>query len=188
MEDDAKVAAVSRAKEILAGRPLFLDTETTGLDQGAEVVDIAVVDLDGRVVLNELVRPCKPIPVAASAVHGIRDADVAGAPSFAELWSRLREALAGQTVVIYNRDFDVRMLEQSARACGITDRLPMTAHCAMVLYAQYWGDWSDYFEDYRWQRLEEAARQQGVRVEATHRALADAELTRRLMLAMVENG
>lgn len=52
----ARQAAVRWAIDIV-GRDdvVYLDTETTGLGPDAEIVDIAVVDQAGRVLLNSLV-------------------------------------------------------------------------------------------------------------------------------------
>ena len=64
------------------------DCETTGTDPDAdEIVSLALVLLDrdgvetGR--FSSLVRPSCPIPEDATAIHGISDADVADAPTFA---------------------------------------------------------------------------------------------------------
>ena len=61
------------------------DCETTGTVPGVdEIVSFAVVRLDPDGVetarLARLVRPSRPIPAEATAVHGISDADVASAP------------------------------------------------------------------------------------------------------------
>jgi uncharacterized protein YprB with RNaseH-like and TPR domain len=40
----------------LNSNPLFLDTETTGLDEHAEIVELAVVDGQGEALNNTLVR------------------------------------------------------------------------------------------------------------------------------------
>lgn len=64
------------------GRWLIVDTETTGLGPGAEIVELgAVVMQEGEVVerRNVLVRPRRPIPAEASAIHGIYDRHVANA-------------------------------------------------------------------------------------------------------------
>ncbi len=76
-------------------RPVvFLDTETTGINPRIDrIVEIACVKIhpDGRE--SEWVRridPGVPIPAAASAIHGIRDADVFGSADLpgnrAESW------------------------------------------------------------------------------------------------------
>lgn len=183
-----KARAAARAAEILAARPVYLDTETTGLDGTAEICDLAVVDHDGTVLLDTLVRPTRPIPLGASRVHGITDEMVAAAPTFAEVLPRLVEVLAGRTLVIYNAAYDLRMMVQAERASGAEVRgyIPAEAvHCAMELYAEWWGEWNDYHGSFRWQKLGTAARQQRIELPADlHRARADAELTRRLLGAM----
>ena len=71
-----------------------IDLETTGLDLDDEVVEIGAVDLDvdtGEIcdVASQIIRPCKSIPADACAVHHITDDDVAGAPSWPEVWPRI---------------------------------------------------------------------------------------------------
>src|SRR5450759_4188499 len=109
----------SLARALLTDNPLFFDTETTGLDSRAEICDIAIVDAAGQVLLNTLVKPACPIPPEASRVHGITDADVAGAPTITAIWPELAALLAGsRPLVAYNASFDRRMITQSANARG----------------------------------------------------------------------
>ncbi|WP_020476085.1 3'-5' exonuclease [Zavarzinella formosa] len=68
-------------------RPLaFFDIESTGTNpQTDRIVEIAVlrVDPDGKTVeASRQINPGVPIPSAATAVHGISEADVADAPMF----------------------------------------------------------------------------------------------------------
>lgn len=50
---------------------VILDTETTGLDEHDEIVEVAVIDMSGKVLLNTLVNPIQPIPYEATQIHGI---------------------------------------------------------------------------------------------------------------------
>ena len=146
---------------------VILDTETTGLSaaSGDQVVELAILGLDGTVHLDTLVRPQHPIPPRASAIHGICDADVAGAPSFAEVYPRLVAAVGGCIVLIYNASFDVQMLEAECERLGLACPLPWeNTVCIMLLYAEYVGLWSNYWHDYQWLPL-----------EGGHRALADCQ-------------
>jgi Exonuclease len=86
------------------GAAVILDTETTDLP--GPVCEIAVVDTTGEVLLDTLVDPGQPISPEATWVHGIADADVAGAPSWAEVLPRLAEVTRGRRVLAYNADFD----------------------------------------------------------------------------------
>ena len=80
MADPAVREAISRqARAWLAANALILDTETTGLGDDAEVVELAVIDCAGAVLLDTLVRPSGPVPAEAAAIHGITDAMAANA-------------------------------------------------------------------------------------------------------------
>ena len=69
---ERKSRAISWAKSIVSNpSALFLDTETTCFGPSAEIVDIGVVDLTGNIVFKSLIRPVRPIPADATAVHGI---------------------------------------------------------------------------------------------------------------------
>lgn len=176
----------------LARRPVFLDTETTGLDGQAEVCDLAVIDWEGNVLLNTLVRPMGPIPAQAYMIHGISNDDVAGAPRFCDVVPDLVRVLHQRLVVIYNAAFDLRILLQSATAYLSNAHwlaLECDPVCAMELYAEHYGDWSNWHRNYRWQSLEAAARQCGLQWTSTaHRAHADAEMTRRLIHHLARGG
>lgn len=132
---------------------VILDTETTGLESDAEVVQVSIIDLDGQVMYNCLVKPVDRIPDVAIGIHGITNEMVADASTFEEIYAGLAGVLAGKTVIVYNADFDKRMLDQSARRHGLQS-IPVNKWiCAMVRYAKYFGEWSDYHGSYRWQRL-----------------------------------
>lgn len=93
-------------------RLAVIDCETTGLPPGAHVVEVAVVHLtierDARpvVALSSRVRPPIPIPPEATRKHGITDADVADAPTWAEILPRVREAIDGRVVTAFHAPAD----------------------------------------------------------------------------------
>jgi len=75
-------------------RPVaFIDVETTGLNtQQDRIVDISVIKIhpDGREeTLNSMINPGIPIPIEATQIHGITDADVFGKPTFQEFAPRV---------------------------------------------------------------------------------------------------
>ncbi len=134
---------------------VILDTETTGLDPNAEIVQIGVIDGAGKVLVNNvLVKPTIPIPPEATRVHGITNEMVKDAPSFPEVLPQLRDAINGKLVVIYNEKYDMRLLRQSARAHGVTLDLDVGTVCAMLKYAEFCGEWDDYHGSFRWQKLQ----------------------------------
>lgn len=98
---------------------VVLDTEMTSLE--GEVIEIVIVDPNGRVLLESLVRPLGRVSAEARALHGMTDEELAGAPSFAELWPRIYGVLSQVSYVItYNAPFDRERLATSAQLAGLT--------------------------------------------------------------------
>ena len=196
MADPAVREAISRqARAWLAANALILDTETTGLGDDAEVVELAVIDCAGAVLLDTLVRPSGPVPAEAAAIHGITDAMLAGAPTWSEIHARFCGLVEGRQVVIYSREFDTRVITQTARRYGLPAPQGFdlaldgsAVHCAMQAYAEFRGEWSAEKGQYRWQKLSAAAAQQGVTVTNAHRALGDCLMTLGVVRAMASTG
>ena len=158
---------------------VVLDTETTGLSWPAEIVSIAIIDNKGNTLLNTLVKPVKPIPGAATHVHGIKDADVVDAPTWAEVKEKVLALINGKRVITYNAEYDRRMCDLSDKAL----ELPETNydangwHCAMEWYAEIYGDWNDWHQSYTWQKLSKAIKQQNLPLLNAHGALDDCRMT-----------
>jgi len=180
--------AILRAQAELARRPLYLDTETTGLKEADEIVEICVLDSDGRVLLDSLVKPKGRISADAARVHGITDDRVRDAPMWPEVWPSVEVALAGQRVEIYNADFDARMMRQSHRKYGLSwPTQAVNFACVMKLYAQFQGEWNYRTRSYRWHSLEVAGQQCHLPLPNTHRAKEDALLARAVLHYMAES-
>jgi len=104
-------------------RPLvFFDLETTGLRVGADrIVEMALIRVTPQGDVLEKVRrfnPEIPIDPEATAVHGIRDEDVADEAPFRTRARSLAQLLDGCDIAGFNiRRFDLPMLEaEFARA------------------------------------------------------------------------
>lgn len=174
---------------------VVFDTETTGLDEDAEIVSIGIVSSMGWVALDTLIRPTMPIPAEASAIHGITDADVKDAPTFVEVYPVIREALSAKRWAGYNLNFDTGKLSAVIRRHGLEPISPAKAWIAwhdemmwqddeadvMGWYAEWWGDWHDYFGNYRWQKLANARTRHKLHEGRDHGALDDAITTLRLI-------
>ena len=163
---------IQKALEIWQSQPIFLDTETTGLHNSAEIIEISIIDSDGNVLFESLIKPRLSIPLDAVLIHGITNADVQDAPTWLHIWPQVESILLNRLVGVYNVEFDLRMMQQSHRANGLPWRLPPTKFfCIMRLYAEYGG----YM---KWQSLEDAGRQLGIPLPNSHRARADTLLAR----------
>jgi DNA polymerase-3 subunit epsilon len=177
-------AAIAQAQIELNKRPVYLDTETTGLKPTDQIVEICLLDADGTVLFESLVKPTTKIPADALRVHHITDAMVAAAPTWRELWPQLEPILAQRRIAIYNAEYDLRLMQQSHRAHGLTWATPVSSFCIMKLYAQFRGEWNPRARSYRWHSLDDARWQCGLDLPNAHRARADTLLSRALLLWM----
>jgi len=97
-----------------------IDIETTGIDPATDaIVEIASVDMvrGGGITnaMDSLVRPNRPIPPAASAVHHIVDEDVNNAPLLGEVIERFKGA---DYYVAHNCEFEQRFFLAQGVALG----------------------------------------------------------------------
>lgn len=163
-------------------RPLVcLDLETTGKSTTEDrVVEIGLVRLDPdgqRTSHRILLHPGRPIPAEASAVHGITDAMVIGAPGFVDVAPDLAVELSGVDLCGYNlRTFDLPVLRaEFGRADVVWPCDGARVVDALVI-----------FRERERHTLESAVRRYLRREhEGAHSAVADAEATLDVLLAQL---
>ena len=115
------------AAHLVLTRPLVcVDLEATGVWPGHDrIVQIAAASIfpDGSVsTWSSLVNPEQPMPPAALAIHGITDAMVASAPTFAQLAQTVGALLSECDLTGYNvARFDRRLLAAEFRRAGVED-------------------------------------------------------------------
>ncbi|MGH1280407.1 3'-5' exonuclease [Bacillus basilensis] len=85
---ETKLEIKSSINKMFTNRDQFviLDTETTGLTQRDQIIEICVNDLTGKILLNPLVKPTINIPAEAASIHGITNEMVDDAPSWIEIY------------------------------------------------------------------------------------------------------
>lgn len=148
----------------------MIDLETTGLTPGVDqIVEVAAIRFDGqgRVLAeyHSLVNP--RMRVRATEIHGIADADVADAPTLAEVTPGMLPLLSGAVVLAYNAYFDMGFLQRAWRL----EVYPFA--CAMYLRGMLGLSPARL-------PLEQACAQHGVTHPASHCAGDDAHATRLL--------
>lgn len=168
------------ARDILKTNPVLIDTETTGLGDDAEVIEISIIDVNGLVLFSSLVQCQGEIHAAASQVSGITHADLTGQPTWPEIHAQIAAIIADRDVVMYGAEFDDRLMQQTAQRHGL-DLPAYRSHCAMRLYAQWWQQEGKEKGQWRWQRLSNAALQCGYTPDHSHRATSDCMTTLAIM-------
>lgn len=173
------------------GQFYVLDTETTGLGEDAQIVELGLINQDGEKLIDTLIKPTIEIPSEATSIHGITtekamDEGFSWSQVNEQLFEILISPLERKDLVIYNADYDVRLINQT---CFLHDHnsifdmlnIPHVT-CAMLEYAEYWGEETS--RGYKWQSLSNACKQQNVKVENAHRAIADCQMTLNLLKAV----
>lgn len=163
---------------------IVLDTETTGFGPRAEIVDIAIVNIQQKTLLNTLVKPQDSIPADVTRIHGITNAMVQHAPHLDELFPLIAELLSNNLVLIYNAGFDTQMLRYSANRYHLTFP-PYNVKCLMLMYAAFRGEIGNH-GSYRWHKLENACTHHGIK-PGGHRALSDVTASIELLRVMADH-
>lgn len=181
-------SVIQEAQALLAANPVYLDTETTGMHFNSEVIEIGIIDDQGQVLFDQLVRPRGMIDPAAERVHGITLEMLKDAPTWEKVWPKAEAVLLGRKIGVYNVEFDLRLMKQSHSRSWLTWVLPdANFFDIMKLYARYYGDWDPFHRSFRYQSLEIAGRQCGIHLPNAHRAVDDCLLTRALLHHMAES-
>jgi DNA polymerase-3 subunit epsilon len=178
---------------------VILDTETTGLDEDDQIIEIGIIDaITGGVLFHSLVKPfdCAIHP-EAEAIHGINEEMLAGAPGWLDIHDQVMSILTTRRVIGYNVHFDLNKIRASwaiptwenpadrnatmAQADAFRETMNTVSRSAidvMYWYAPYAGYWHNYFRNYTWVRLASAYAQEcGKDLKDSHRALGDCAAT-----------
>lgn len=154
-----------------------LDTETTGLESTAEIIEIGMVKVvNGEVTdrYSRLIHPMIPISKNIEQLTGISNEMVAEEPYWAEVEAEIQEFLDGFTLVAHNVDFDRGRLEyQFGRKL-----------------ANQWLDTHDvakiFLPSLTSYKLISLATALEVHGSGYHRALADADITTQVLLKLTD--
>lgn len=160
---------------------VYLDFETTGLSsEHDEIIQVSIIDQDGRVLLYKL---CKPLVNKtwdeAMAINGITPSDVETADPFESYIDDISSILIrSKTIVCYNCPFELGFLNKYGVIYSEDNSTHKFEDC-MIMFAEIYGEWNDYFEDYKWQKLTTAARYYRYSFEGQeHNSLADVFATK----------
>lgn len=107
----------------MALRPIYYDTETTGVRAEKDrIVEIAAYDPVRDLSFVQLINPGCAIPAEACAVHNITDAMVATMPSFAIVGQQFIDFCDGDVVLIaHNNDsFDLPFIREECQRHGLS--------------------------------------------------------------------
>lgn len=179
---------IEEIRKIPLDKILVLDTETTGVDSHAEVLQFSALWADGTEAMNIYIKPSHTLewPRAMSVNH-ISPEDVADCQEMSEVKERIETLLGrAKAIVGYNLPFDLEMLRHNG--IELPSERDVEFIDLMVPFAKVFGEWSDYFDDYKWQKLITCAEYYGYQGDGWHDSLADTKATLHCLKAMLANG
>ncbi len=184
LHDVLPAAAVINDDMPLSELPvLVLDTETTGLNVRTDrIVSIGAVRVHGSRVfhnanMDRLVNPGLAIPARSTAIHGITNSMVAGAPPFGGVIGELQGMLKNTVIVGHNIRFDLAMLRREAERAGVAWQPPPSLDTGLLVIALEPNTES--------LNLEAVANRFGVEIQGRHTALGDCLVTAEVFARMI---
>jgi DNA polymerase-3 subunit epsilon len=166
----------------LSGRPIFYDTETTGISSKIDrVVEIAAYDPVRDKTFEQLINPQQPIPPGATAVHKITDDMVKDAPTFSDVIPSFVEFCEGDSVLIaHNNDnFDILFLKEEFGRCDA--EMPSWRFFDTLKWARR------YRRDLPRHPLQFLREIYGIEANNAHRALDDVIVLHKVFIAMCDD-
>ena len=156
---------------------IILDSETTGLRaRQNDILQLAIIDDQGNVLFNEYIKPTKKTAWPdAEAINGISPEMVKDKQPLSFYKDQIQEIInKADTIIGYNLQYDLSFLILA----GIRIPTGVVQIDVMYEFAPIYGEWNDYYETYKWQKLVTAAAYYGYDgIKDAHDALADTQMT-----------
>ena len=120
---DGNSAVIGKSKLPLDTEFVAFDIETTGLNaQNDRMTEIGAIRFSGGNIIdtfNTFVDPERHIPADITQLTGIRDSDVAGAPSEEEAMKQFIDYIGDRPIIAHNAHFDVGFMTAAALRHGL---------------------------------------------------------------------
>lgn len=130
---------------------VVIDVETTGLEDTDEMLQISIIDTEGNTLFNSYIRPVfhESWP-QAEEINQINIQTVKDAPEIQDVAGQLAAILKDvKNIIGYDVAFDVDMLKRFG--IPVNDEAEITD--VMKLFAPIYGEWSDKYGCFKWQKL-----------------------------------
>lgn len=108
----------------------FAAIDTTGLEDDADIIRIALVDGQGALLFDHLIQPQRQPGQANTAYTGITNEYLLAAPTLADVWDEVRAAFRGRYILTYGLLFLAQRLRENASAYGLPP-LTLIGSCLM---------------------------------------------------------
>jgi DNA polymerase-3 subunit epsilon len=163
-------------------RPIYYDTETTGIRHGKDrIIEIAAFDPIQDRSFCTFTNPECPIPAESTAITNITDEMVKDAPLIKEAMTQFAEFCSGDVVLIaHNNDtFDKIFLENEFKRAGL--EIPQWLYIDSLKWAR------KYRPDLPNHKLQTLREVYGIGANQAHRALDDVYVLHQIFSKMTDD-
>lgn len=147
---------------------ICLDTETTGNTIKDEILQLSIIDGNGNILFNHLIKPdSKKSWPEAEKVNHIHPYMLLNERPFSAYRLEVIDIIAEANMIVgYNLDFDLGFIRRKCKETGEDEdyqRLNKALVAAsnkydvMLIYAPIAAEWNEYFSDFKWQNLSTCA-------------------------------
>ena len=157
------------------GRTIIIDTETTGIGEDDEILQLSIIDENENTLYNEYFKPrYKTSWPRAEAVNHISPEMVSDKPSIYEKQNEIQKIMSEvSTVIGYNIEFDLKMLRRAGIYLNpFADKIDVMKH-----FADYYGDYDIRHKRYKYKSLQVCAETLGYKSDNLHDSLEDCKAT-----------
>ncbi|GLH30258.1 hypothetical protein WSS15_29080 [Acetobacter pasteurianus] len=113
-----------------------------------EVPKIGICDMNSNILMDQRIKPkSKKSWSGAERIHGILYSDVQNCPEFPDIVEKLKSILIPNRVIIFNAEYDTRLLRQTAESYGLdTDWIDnLDVACCMYGAGDKWPGYANYY-------------------------------------------
>jgi len=159
-----------------------IDVETTGLSARTNrIIEIGIVKVKNLKVTNRyetLINPGTYIPDYITQLTGITEEDVFDAPFFEDIAEEVKQFIGDSVLSGHNLPFDHSFFSSELLRCG-SEPLYNEQVCTLKLARRM-------FPELKSKSLSSVTKFLNLRNPSSHRALADAEVTARILIKMIK--
>ena len=179
--DDLKDIAQNEKGQTLSDTYVVFDLETTGLSiTKNRIIEIGAVKVaDGKIVerFSTFVNPEVPIPYEIEQLTSIKDADVIGAPTIAQILPEFMAFCEGAVLVAHNADFDTGFIRENCLRYDLPYDFTVVDTVALSRALLH---------NLKRFKLNQVAKELKVSLDHHHRAVDDAECTAEIFIKLCE--
>ena len=160
--------AIWRFENIINKDTLILGLATTGEGKLDEIIEVCLVDLDGNILMDQLIRPTVTVSEQAYKINGISFNDLVDEPSYLSIYTELLELVEGKVVCIYNADIGARIIRQTSQKYNLESPLNYTEDifCIMENYSEIKDEYDKDWSRKKYKSILEAAREENIEYDS----------------------